>query len=37
MNLAEVKRISNETDFNESHYELTINPTMNCNFKFSIV
>lgn len=29
----EIKRISNETDFDETHYELTINPTMNCNFK----
>jgi len=31
--LAEVKLISEQTDFDESHYELTINPTMNCNFK----
>lgn len=31
--LAEIKRISYETDFNEDNYELTINPTMNCNFK----
>ena len=31
--LDEIKRISYETDFNEDSYELTINPTMNCNFK----
>lgn len=31
--LEEIKRISHETDFNEENFELTINPTMNCNFK----
>jgi len=31
--LEEIKRISYETDFNEENFELTINPTMNCNFK----
>lgn len=28
-----IKDISNETDFNDSTYQLIINPTMNCNFK----
>ena len=28
-----IKNISFETDFNDENYELTINPTMNCNFK----
>lgn len=28
-----IKSISHETDFNETEYQLTINPTMNCNFK----
>ncbi|SFN24683.1 radical SAM additional 4Fe4S-binding SPASM domain-containing protein [Chryseobacterium oleae] len=31
--LAEIKRISNETDDNDEVFELHINPTMNCNFK----
>jgi len=31
--LEEIKRISFETDFDDSIYRLTINPTMNCNFK----
>lgn len=31
--LEEIKKISYETDFDESIYRLTINPTMNCNFK----
>jgi len=31
--LEEVKKISFETDFDDSTYRLTINPTMNCNFK----
>lgn len=28
-----VKDLRNRVDFNESNYHLTINPTMNCNFK----
>ncbi|MRI64587.1 radical SAM protein [Ornithobacterium rhinotracheale] len=28
-----IKKISYDTDFNETKYSLTINPTMNCNFK----
>src|SRR5690606_36928542 len=31
--LEEIKKISFETDFDDSIYRLTINPTMNCNFK----
>ncbi len=31
--LEHIKEISYKTDFNESHYKLIINPTMNCNFK----
>lgn len=31
--LKEIKRISYETDFDEEYFSLTINPTMNCNFK----
>lgn len=31
--LTEIKKISNETDFDDTTYSLTINPTMNCNFR----
>lgn len=31
--LEKIKKISHETDFNEESFQLTINPTMNCNFK----
>ncbi len=31
--LDKIKKISNQTDFDDTIYELTINPTMNCNFK----
>lgn len=28
-----VKKLRSEVDFNDKHFHLTINPTMNCNFK----
>ena len=28
-----IKALREKVDFNEEHYQLTINPTMNCNFK----